>query len=98
MSPDLSAARRTIRRGLVLMTLGLLAAAGVYVLALCYTPIEARQGLAQKIFYVHAPAAWCALLAFALVGIASILFLWLHDERLDRFAAARPRWASPSRW
>jgi heme exporter protein C len=42
--------------------------------------------LPQKIFYVHVPAAWSALLAFSLVGIASILYLWLRDSRLDRFA------------
>lgn len=60
----------------------------VYVIALRYTPMEARQGLAQKIFYVHVPAAWCALLAFSLVGLASLLYLWLRDVRLDRFAAA----------
>ena len=66
----------------------LLALAGVYILALGYTPVEARQGLAQKIFYLHVPAAWCALLAFSLVGIASLLYLWLHDARLDRFAAS----------
>ena len=53
-----------------------------------YTPIEARQGVAQKIFYLHVPSAWSALLAFSLVGIASALYLWLHDPRLDRFAAA----------
>ena len=34
MTPDLLAARRIVRRGLVLTMLGLLAAAGVYVLAL----------------------------------------------------------------
>jgi len=88
MSTNLSAARSTIRRGLVLMTLGLLAAAGVYILAIYYTPMEARQGLAQKIFYVHAPAAWGALVAFSVVGLSSILYLWLHDERLDLFAAS----------
>ena len=44
--------------------------------------------MAQKIFYLHVPAAWSALLAFSLVGIASALYLWLHDPRLDRFAAA----------
>ena len=76
------------RRGLRISLAALLALVGVYVLALGYTPVEARQGLAQKIFYLHVPAAWCALLAFSLVGIASALYLWLHDARLDRFAAA----------
>ncbi|HEX2251341.1 MAG TPA: cytochrome c biogenesis protein CcsA [Gemmatimonadales bacterium] len=80
--------KRIIRRGLVLSTIALLGLALVYVIALRYTPVEARQGLAQKIFYVHVPAAWCALLAFSLVGLASALYLWLRDVRLDRFAAA----------
>jgi heme exporter protein C len=79
---------RIIRRGQVLSVLGLVGLAAVYVLALGYTPIEARQGLAQKIFYLHVPSAWSALLAFSLVGMASALYLWLHDQRLDRFAAA----------
>jgi heme exporter protein C len=81
-------AARIARRGLALSAAGLLGLAGVYVLALGFTPVEARQGLAQKIFYLHVPAAWCALLAFSLVGIASGLYLWLKDPRLDRFAAA----------
>jgi heme exporter protein C len=79
---------RIVRRGLVLSTIAMLGLALVYVIALRYTPVEARQGLAQKIFYVHVPAAWCALLAFSLVGLASVLYLWLRDVRLDRFAAA----------
>jgi heme exporter protein C len=85
---SLESARRIFRRGLGLSLLGLIGLAGVYLLALRFTPIEARQGLAQKIFYLHVPAAWSALLAFSLVGLASILYLWLQDPRLDRFAAA----------
>jgi heme exporter protein C len=72
----------------VLSAGALVGLAAVYLLALAYTPIEARQGLAQKIFYLHVPAAWSAMLAFSLVGLASALYLWLHDPRLDRFAAA----------
>ena len=83
-----AAARAITRRGLRISLLALLGLAGVYVLALGYTPVEARQGLAQKIFYLHVPAAWSALIAFSLVGITSALYLWLHDPRLDRFAAA----------
>jgi heme exporter protein C len=79
---------RVVRRGLGLSLAGLAGLVIVYVLALGFTPIEARQGLAQKIFYLHVPAAWSALLAFTLVGLASLLYLWLHDPRLDRFAAA----------
>jgi heme exporter protein C len=77
-----------VRRGTVITAAALLGVAGVYVLAWGYTPIEARQGVAQKIFYLHVPSAWSALLAFSLVGIVSALYLWLNDPRLDRFAAA----------
>jgi heme exporter protein C len=87
-SAPLHDAHRTVRRGLALAALGLVGLAGVYLLALGYTPVEARQGLAQKIFYLHVPAAWSALLAFSLVGITGALYLWLKDSRLDRFAAA----------
>ena len=89
MNTDLSAARRVIQRGRVLVLLGLLGEAGIFVRALKFTPVEATQGLAQKIFYLHVPAAWSALfLSFGLVGVSSALFLWLEDPRLDRFAAS----------
>ena len=78
----------TGRMGRWMTAIGLLLLAGVYVRALKFTPVEATQGLAQKIFYVHVPAAWSAMLAMGLVGLASILFLLLKDERYDRFAAA----------
>ena len=88
MNSELAIARRIIRIGFGLTALALLALAGVYVRALVFTPIEIRQGAAQKIFYIHAPSAWAALLAFALVGIVSALYLWLKDTRLDLFAAS----------
>jgi heme exporter protein C len=81
-------ARTLARRGLRISLAALLGLAGVYVLALRFTPVELRQGPAQKIFYLHVPAAWSALIAFSLVGITSALYLWLHDPRLDRFAAS----------
>ena len=51
-----------------------------------YTPLEAKQGAAQKIFYLHVPAAWVAFLAFFFVAAASGVYLWLRDPRLDLFA------------
>jgi heme exporter protein C len=77
-----------VHRGAAVTLLALVALAGVYLLALEFTPMEARQGPAQKIFYLHVPAAWSALLAFSLVGLCGGLYLWLHDRRLDRFAAS----------
>ncbi len=73
--------RRVVLAGLVLL-------GGVYVRALAFTPVERFQGPAQKIFYLHVPAAVTTELAVILVGLASVFFLFLKDPRLDRFAEA----------
>lgn len=75
-------------RGRWITAVALLLLAGVYIRALLFTPTEVFQGPAQKIFYLHVPAAWSAMLSMALVGLGGILFLFLKDERYDRFAAA----------
>lgn len=67
---------------------GLLLLGGVYVRALAFTPVERFQGPAQKIFYLHVPAAVVTELAVILVGLAGVVFLFLKDPRLDRFAEA----------
>jgi len=77
-----------IRVGRWITAVALALLAGVYVRALVFTPVERMQGPAQKIFYVHVPAAWATMLAMGLVGVASILFLLVKDHRYDRFAEA----------
>ncbi|MEX2157435.1 MAG: cytochrome c biogenesis protein CcsA [Gemmatimonadales bacterium] len=79
---------RLLGAGRWITAVGLLLLAGVYVRALAFTPIERAQGLAQKIFYLHVPAAIWAEAAMVLVGLASIFYLFLKDPRLDRFAEA----------
>jgi heme exporter protein C len=69
-----------------LFVVAALAVAATLVRAMYFTPVEVRQGPAQKIFYVHVPAAWVAFLAFGLVALCGILYLWLRDPRLDRVA------------
>ena len=88
MTDDLTRARTLLRVGGAITLMALLGAAGVYWLALNYTPTEASQGLAQKIFYLHVPAAWGALVSFSLCGLASAAYLFLHEARIDRFAAS----------
>lgn len=88
MTLSADAATQAIRRGRVVAVFGLLLLAALYALALAFTPPERFQGLAQKIFYIHPPAAYAMQLAFFCVGIASILYLWLRDARLDAFAEA----------
>ncbi len=75
-------------RGRWVTLIGLALLAVVYLRALGFTPVELRQGPAQRIFYIHVPAAWSAMLAMGLVGLASILYLLVKDPRYDRFAAA----------
>jgi heme exporter protein C len=71
----------------LLLPLSLVAVAGALARAVWFTPVEAVQGAAQKIFYVHVPSAMIALyVAFVLLAVTSALYLWLKDERLDRMA------------
>jgi heme exporter protein C len=83
----LSPAARPARTIDGVLLAGLIAVAGAVTRAIWFTPIEARQGLAQKIFYVHVPSAFIALyVAFGLLAVTSALYLWLRDARLDRMA------------
>src|SRR3989441_11987074 len=77
-----------LHRGRWITLLGLALLAAVYVRALGFTPVERLQGAAQKIYYLHVPAAIWTETAMVLVGVASIFFLFLKDSRLDSFAAA----------
>jgi heme exporter protein C len=81
-------AERTLRRTLPLIVVAVVLVAAVYVRALVFTPYEAVQGPAQKIFYIHVPSAWVAFLAFGIVGVTSVVYLFLKDPRLDLFAAS----------
>lgn len=65
-----------------------LAVAAVYVRAIFFTPMDALQGLAQKIYYIHVPAALGAYIAVSIVALMSVVYLWLRDERADRLAEA----------
>ncbi len=79
---------KMLQVGRWITAIGLVLLAAVYVRALAYTPAEQLQGLAQKIYYLHVPAAIWAETAMILVGVASIGYLFLKDPRLDRFAHA----------
>lgn len=70
----------------LLFLIAVLAIAAALVRVIYYTPFEAVQGPAQKIFYLHLPAALDAFMAFGVVALAGIGYLWLGDLRLDRVA------------
>jgi len=46
------------------------------VFALVVAPADALQGDAQRLMYVHVPAAWLAYLAFFVTALCSALWLW----------------------
>jgi len=81
-------ALRLASRATVVVAICVVGVAAIFVRALVFTPIERAQGPAQKIFYVHVPSAWVALMAFSITGLLSIGYLWLKDRRLDTAAAA----------
>jgi heme exporter protein C len=73
------------------IALSALAAAAViwaFWLIFFHAPTEREMGLVQRIFYVHVPSAWVAFLAFGIVALCSIGYLWLRDERLDAIAVS----------
>lgn len=70
-----------------LLVAAVLAVAAVYVRALLFTPVEAMQGPAQKIMYVHVPPAFIGLyFAIPVLAITSGLYLWLKQDKLDWMA------------
>jgi len=64
----------------------ILIASQVY--AIRTSPAERDMGDLQKIMYVHVPAAWMAFLAFFVVFVYSVRYLWSGGERNDLLAAS----------
>jgi heme exporter protein C len=71
--------------------LGWLAVVGLasgLVMAFGVAPREITQGNVQRIMYLHVPTVLVAYLAFAVVLVASIAYLWRRDPAADRLAHA----------
>lgn len=68
--------------------LALAAVAASAVMSLGVAPPDVEQRNAQRLMYVHVPAAWLAYLAFAVVFVASVAYLLTGRWRWDRLAAA----------
>ena len=76
-----------MRRAATALTLiGLAGLVGLYWMSFFWVSTEATQGIVQRIFYVHVPAAWTSFLAFGISALCSGVYLWLRDDRLDRAA------------
>ncbi len=74
------------RTGTALTLLGLTGLILVYAMSFFWVGTDFLQGVAQRIFYVHVPAAWTCFLAFGIAALTSGMYLWLRDDRLDRAA------------
>jgi heme exporter protein C len=88
--PYVDVVLRPVRR-YGLAALGALTALGMILSiwgAFLLAPTDAVQGDVQRIFYFHVPLAWDAYLAFFIVFVASIVYLWRKDERWDWLARA----------
>lgn len=66
--------------------LALLNIAVALYMALFYAPMEKTMGDAQRIFYFHVPSAWIGFLAFFIVFLASLMYLWRRERRWDALA------------
>lgn len=79
-----------MRRRSVLGILTVLALGATTVMGLWVAPPDANQGDAQRLMYVHVPAAWLAYLSFTVTAVASILWLWprTRSARWDLLAGA----------
>ena len=74
--------------GLALVAAGVATMLLVHWMVVYWVPTEAVQGIVQRIFYIHVPAAWTTFLAFGIVALASAAYLWLEEERADAAAVA----------
>lgn len=43
------------------------------------SPEDYQQGHSVRIFYIHVPAAWCAMMAYAAMAVSSLIaYIWRH--------------------
>src|SRR6266446_2364105 len=73
---------------LVLLTLTFIGMMTSILMIFLYVPTDAIEGIPQRIFYFHVPIAWIGMLAFGVLAVASIGYLWKKDERWDWLARA----------
>ncbi len=61
---------------------------GALYLVFIYVPTEKEMGTVQRVFYFHVPVAWVAFLAFFIVFLSSILYLWKRESKWDIIASS----------
>ena len=78
--------RKVVLRNNILLGLSLALMVAALYMVFIYVPTEKNMGVVQRIFYFHVPIAWVAFLAFFIVFVSSIMYLWKRDMKWDRYA------------
>lgn len=86
VSPMGAVRQRTTTNWLGAAAFALVILAQLY--AIMTSPPDRDMGDLQKIMYVHVPAAWNAMIAYFVVAIYSLMYLWKGRERDDLLAAS----------
>jgi heme exporter protein C len=64
----------------------LLLATACWALSVATAPVDAMQGVIQKILYLHVPAAFAAYAGFLTTALGGALYLWRERDEWDRLA------------
>lgn len=89
--PASGAQRALPRASAALGRFGLLAFllfAGTQAWAFAASPADRAMGHLQKIMYLHVPTAWAGMLAYFIVFVASLAYLWTRRATWDHLALA----------
>ena len=71
---------------LALIVITFIALAASLYTAFIYAPTEPQMGHIQRIFYFHMGTVWVATVAFIIVFISSIMYLWKGSRKWDILA------------
>ncbi|MEQ9618852.1 MAG: cytochrome c biogenesis protein CcsA [Deltaproteobacteria bacterium] len=71
---------------LLLVILTFIAMVASLYAAFIYAPTEPKMGHIQRIFYFHMGTVWVATVAFIMVFVSSIMFLWKQSRKWDILA------------
>ena len=75
-------------RGLLIGVIAFAVLAATQAYAISISVPDRDMGHLQKIMYVHVPAAWNMMIAYFVVAVASLRYLWKGEENADLLAAA----------
>ncbi len=79
--------KKTLPPSLHLLLAGAWMIVAMYLIFL-YAPQEETMGEVQRIFYIHVPSAWTAFVAYFVVFLGSVGYLWKRSRFADELAHA----------